>query len=70
MVVPGAGERTWAGDWFHPIVSVQRASAEGDFMAMMAGGEQVIRRGDLIHLDLGIRYLRLHTDTQQMAYVL
>ncbi len=57
-------------DWFHPIVSVQRASAEGDFMAMMAGGEQVIQRGDLIHLDLGIRYLRLHTDTQQMAYVL
>lgn len=57
-------------DWFHPIVSVQRASAEGDFMAMMAGGEQVIRRGDLVHLDLGIRYLRLHTDTQQMAYVL
>lgn len=57
-------------DWFHPIVSVQRAAADGDFMDMMAGGEQVIQRGDLIHLDLGIRYLRLHTDTQQMAYVL
>ncbi|MGD1916895.1 MAG: M24 family metallopeptidase [Phycisphaerales bacterium] len=57
-------------DWFHPIVSVQRPAAEGDFLDMMAGGEQIIRRGDLIHLDLGIEYLRLHTDTQQMAYVL
>jgi len=57
-------------DWFHPIVSIQRAEAEGDFMDMMAGEDQVIRRGDLIHIDLGIRYLRLHTDTQQMAYVL
>ncbi|MEC9372349.1 MAG: M24 family metallopeptidase [Planctomycetota bacterium] len=57
-------------DWFHPIVSVQRHEATGDFMDMMAGGEQVIRRGDLIHLDFGITYLRLNTDTQQMAYVL
>ena len=57
-------------DWFHPIVSVQRAKAEGDFLDMMAGNDQVIRRGDLIHIDLGIRYLRLHTDTQQMAYVM
>ena len=57
-------------DWFHPIVSMQRPAAEGDFLDMMAGDEQIIRRGDLIHIDLGIRYLRLHTDTQQMAYVL
>ena len=57
-------------DWFHPIVSVQRPAADGDFLDMMMGDEQIIRRGDLIHIDLGIRYLRLHTDTQQMAYVL
>ncbi|MEM1422900.1 MAG: M24 family metallopeptidase [Planctomycetota bacterium] len=57
-------------DWFHPIVSVQRPEAEGDFLDMMAGDNEVIRRGDLIHIDLGIRYLRLHTDTQRMAYVL
>jgi Xaa-Pro aminopeptidase len=57
-------------DWFHPIVSIQRRDADGDFLDMMAGDEQVIQRGDLIHIDLGIRYLRLHTDTQQMAYVL
>ena len=56
--------------WFHPIVSVQRREGEGGFMDMMAGDERVIRRGDLIHIDLGITYLRLNTDTQQMAYVL
>jgi len=37
---------------------------------MFTGGEKTIQRGDLIHLDFGITYLRLNTDTQQMAYVL
>jgi Xaa-Pro aminopeptidase len=32
--------------------------------------DQVIRPGDLIHCDVGIRYLRLNSDHQQMAYVL
>jgi len=32
--------------------------------------DQVIRAGDLIHCDVGIQYLRLNTDHQQMAYVL
>jgi Xaa-Pro aminopeptidase len=57
-------------DWFHPIVSIQRESETGDFLDMMTGDEQVIERGDLIHLDFGITYLRLNTDTQQMAYIL
>ena len=30
----------------------------------------MIRPGDLLHVDFGITYLRLHTDTQQHAYVL
>ncbi|MFB6229972.1 MAG: M24 family metallopeptidase [Salinibacter sp.] len=56
--------------WFHPTVSVQRPddTKEGDFSS--SEGEQVIRHGDLLHVDLGISYLRLHTDTQQHAYVL
>lgn len=33
-------------------------------------GEQVIRPGDLLHCDIGFRYLGLCTDTQEMAYVL
>jgi Xaa-Pro aminopeptidase len=53
--------------WFHPSVGIQRAQAAG------RGDEPVgatIRRGDLLHVDFGITYLRLNTDTQQHAYVL
>lgn len=49
--------------WFHPSVSIQRPDA----------GEtapSVIQPGDLLHVDFGITYLRLNTDTQQHAYVL
>lgn len=56
--------------WFHPSVSVQRAK-EGrgsDFATSLDA--TVIQPGDLVHLDLGITYLRLNTDTQQHAYVL
>jgi hypothetical protein len=52
-------------------VSVQRAedpTGDGDFSARPEG--QVIRPGDLLHVDFGITYLRLNTDTQQHAYVL
>ncbi|GIS36230.1 MAG: hypothetical protein Ct9H90mP7_2380 [Candidatus Neomarinimicrobiota bacterium] len=30
----------------------------------------VIQKGDLLHVDFGITYLGLNTDTQQHAYVL
>lgn len=56
--------------WFHPLVSIQRKGTGTDLLEMISGGEQVIQRGDLLHMDMGIEYLRLHTDTQQMAYVL
>lgn len=32
--------------------------------------DRVIRRGDLLHCDVGIRYLRLNSDHQELAYVL
>ena len=57
--------------WFHPSVSVQRAEAgvhSGSFASKP--GAEVIRRGDLVHVDFGITYLGLNTDTQQHAYVL
>ncbi len=57
--------------WFHPSVSVQRSESEehtGDFSGRP--GSDVILPGDLIHIDLGIEYLRLTTDTQRHAYVL
>lgn len=57
--------------WFHPSVDVQRADNAGrdnDFSARE--GSQVILPGDLVHMDFGITYLGLNTDTQMLAYVL
>jgi hypothetical protein len=58
--------------WFHPSVSVQRASGaeRGNDFSDPAGADAVIRPGDLLHVDFGIVYLGLHTDTQEHAYVL
>lgn len=59
--------------WFHPSVSIQRAaSPEFDIKASIEArhDDDVIRPGDLLHVDFGITYLRLNTDTQQHAYVL
>mgnify|MGYP002621003354 CR=1 FL=1 len=58
-------------EWFHPSVSIQRqfdAEHTGDFSGPAAS--DVIQPGDLLHMDFGITYLRLNTDTQRMAYVL
>ncbi|WP_199886192.1 M24 family metallopeptidase [Pseudoalteromonas sp. T1lg23B] len=59
--------------WFHPSVSIQRADKrqfdhESSFTNV--DGDNVIQPGDLLHVDFGIVYLRLNTDTQQHAYVL
>lgn len=59
--------------WFHPSVSIQRADAPAlDTKASIAArhDDDVIVPGDLLHVDFGITYLRLNTDTQQHAYVL
>lgn len=59
--------------WFHPSVSVERAQAEVRRMATLSaepGGDPVIMPGDLLHVDFGIKYLGLTTDTQNHAYVL
>jgi hypothetical protein len=59
--------------WFHPSVSIQRADPES-FDHLRAFSErpnqQVILPGDLVHVDFGITYLRLNTDTQQHVYIL
>ena len=49
--------------WFHPSVSIQRQNESTEIQG-------VILPGDLLHVDFGITYLRLNTDTQQHAYVL
>ncbi|MFN5642228.1 MAG: M24 family metallopeptidase [Sphingobacteriales bacterium] len=59
--------------WFHPTVSVQRADTV-NFEHLRSFSNrpenEVIRPGDLLHVDFGITYLRLNTDIQQHAYVL
>ncbi len=59
--------------WFHPSVSIQRADPESfDHLRTFDSrpAENIILPGDLLHVDFGITYLRLNTDTQQHAYVL
>lgn len=60
-------------NWFHPTVSVQRADEAARNLQQSFTGRadnQIIQSGDLLHLDLGMTYLRLHSDQQQHAYVL
>ncbi|MEM6893998.1 MAG: M24 family metallopeptidase [Bacteroidota bacterium] len=59
--------------WFHPTVDVQRSSenAKGHLYSFSGRPEnETILPGDLVHCDVGITYLRLNTDCQQLAYVL
>ena len=58
--------------WFHPSISKQsRQQDEATAQAGSTSGLQhVILPGDLLHVDFGITYLRLNTDTQQHAYLL
>lgn len=54
--------------WFQPSISIQRN--ESDVIFAKRPQPVVIQAGDLLHIDFGITYLRLNTDTQQHAYVL
>jgi len=59
--------------WFHPSVSVQRNDPQ-NFEHLRSFSDRpkddVIVPGDLLHVDIGITYLRLNTDIQEHAYVL
>jgi Xaa-Pro aminopeptidase len=57
--------------WFQPYVNVQRPGTTCDDKTPFCGDYGVvIQRGDVLHTDVGITYLRLSTDTQEMGYVL
>lgn len=59
--------------WFHPSVSIQRADPASQEEARSFSQRpeaEVVQPGDLLHVDFGITYLGLNTDTQQHAYVL
>jgi hypothetical protein len=56
--------------WFMPDVNLQRQGMTCEANSPFCGTEGVIQRGDVLHTDVGITYLRLNTDTQEMGYVL
>jgi len=57
------------GTWFHPTVDVQRPGLKHD--SVLADQDNlVIQRGDVLHVDFGIKAMGLATDTQHMGYVL
>jgi Xaa-Pro aminopeptidase len=51
-------------NWFHTTVDIQRPK-DSPYK-----DSPVIHRGDFLHCDFGIVYLKLCTDTQELAYVL
>jgi Xaa-Pro aminopeptidase len=59
--------------WFQPDLRIQRKQAatgnSGPFLAV-AKESDIIRRGDLLHVDFGLDYMGLSTDWQKHAYVL
>lgn len=52
---------------FKPYFRLYRSPAD---QARYPVEDRVIRRGDVLHCDVGFRYLRLNTDHQELAYVL
>ncbi|MCH1446335.1 MAG: M24 family metallopeptidase, partial [Luminiphilus sp.] len=59
--------------WFHPDVNRQWQGADfADNAPFLGDGSRdgIIRRGDVLHTDVGLCYLGLCTDTQEMGYVL
>jgi Xaa-Pro aminopeptidase len=51
-------------NWFHTTVDIQRPK-DSPYK-----DSPIIHRGDFLHCDFGIVYLKLCTDTQELAYVL
>ena len=58
--------------WFHPDVNRQWQGATYGNSPFLGDGDPnaVIHRGDVLHTDVGLCYLGLCTDTQEMGYVL
>jgi Xaa-Pro aminopeptidase len=51
--------------WFFPSLDIIRSPEN----LALYGRDDVIRRGDLLHCDVGISYMGLTTDMQHLAYV-
>jgi hypothetical protein len=55
--------------WFMPYVNLQRPGVACERDQPFCGIEGIIEPGDVLHTDVGICYLKLCTDTQEMGYV-
>jgi len=55
--------------WFMPYVNLQRAGLKCERETDFCGEGGVIQPGDVLHTDVGLCYLKLCTDTQEMGYV-
>lgn len=55
--------------WFQPYVNRQRPGATCEADTAFCGDSGLIEPGDVLHTDVGICYLKLCTDTQEMGYV-
>lgn len=53
---------------FRPSFSIR--GRHSDVAGRYGKGDRVIRRGDLLQCDVGLKYLRYNTDHQELAYVL
>ena len=55
--------------WFQPTVRVQRKGS-GPASTLPEDEAVIIERGDVLHVDFGVKAMGLATDTQHMGYVL
>ena len=53
--------------WFQPSVSIIRSPADKTKYPV---SDRIIRRGDMLHCDVGISYMGLTSDMQHSAYIL
>lgn len=53
--------------WFFPSIDIIRSTANRE---QYGAADNVIRRGDILHCDVGFSYMGLTTDMQHIAYIL
>ena len=56
--------------WFHTDIEIERSDAALTTVRTNNLNENILQKGDHVHIDFGISYLNLQTDTQQNAYIL
>lgn len=56
--------------WFHTSIELERSDASIANIEANNLDPKVLFKGDHVHIDFGITYLDLQTDTQQNAYIL